>query len=114
MIRTMNFLRKTLFLLLAISLAVVALLAGADNSDEVSLKFLEWESMSLPVSAWILMAFVIGVLFGTALNLMTNTRLRMNARAANKTAANRTRELDQARAEQTTEPLSEPVSGPGA
>ena len=86
---------------------LVALLAGADNSDEVSLKFLEWQSMSLPVSAWILMAFVIGVLFGTGLNLMTNTRLRMDARAANKTAVNRTRELDQARAELSTESTSE-------
>ena len=54
MIRTMNFLRKVVFYLVALVVAVIALLAGADNSDAVTLKFLEWESMSLPVSAWIL------------------------------------------------------------
>ena len=64
MIRTMNFLRKLVFYLVALVVAVIALLAGADNSDSVTLKFLEWESMSLPVSAWILMAFVLGIAAG--------------------------------------------------
>lgn len=94
----MTFIRKILFFLIAGFAFVVALLAGADNSDEVALRFLEWQSMTLPVSAWILMTFVIGVLFGSALNLFTNTRLRMDARAAKKTVATRTRELDQVRA----------------
>ena len=107
MIRTMNFLRKLVFYLVALVVAVIALLAGADNSDAVTLKFLEWESMSLPVSAWILMAFVLGIAFGMVLNLMANTRLRMDARAANKTAAVRTRELDQARAEKAVEVFPE-------
>jgi hypothetical protein len=53
------------------------------------------------------MAFVLGIAFGTALNLMTNTRLRLNARAAAKTAEVRTRELDQARAEKAVEVLPE-------
>lgn len=107
MIRTMNFLRKLGFYLIALVVAVIALLAGADNSDAVTLRFLEWESTSLPVSAWILMAFVLGIAFGAALNFMTNTRLRMDARAANKTAAVRTRELDQARASKAVEILPE-------
>jgi len=103
MIRTMNFFRKFVFYLVALIVAVIALLAGADNSDSVTLKFLEWESLSLPVSAWILMAFVLGIAFGMALNLMTNTRLRLNARAANRAAEVRTRELDQARAGKAVE-----------
>jgi uncharacterized integral membrane protein len=97
----MNFIKRTVFILVAFVAAAVALLAAADNSDEVALKFLEWESPVWPISWWILTAFVVGVLFGTALNLVSNTRLRMNVRKANKTAAGRTRELDQVKASST-------------
>ncbi|MBT4162325.1 MAG: LapA family protein [Gammaproteobacteria bacterium] len=95
----MIFLRKTLFFILAIFLFVIALLAAADNSEAVSLKFIDWASPSWPISWWMLMAFVIGIFFGILLNLYSNTRLRLDARAANKNAASRTRELDRARAE---------------
>ncbi|MBL6689622.1 MAG: LapA family protein [Pseudomonadales bacterium] len=97
----MNFIKRTVFILVAFVAAAVALLAAADNSDEVALKFLEWESPVWPISWWILTAFVVGVLFGTALNLVSDTRLRMNVRKANKTAAGRTRELDQVKASST-------------
>lgn len=97
----MNFIKRTVFILVALVAAAVALLAAADNSDEVTLKFLEWQSPVWPISWWILTAFVVGVLFGTALNLVSNTRLRMNVRKANKTAAGRTRELDQVKASST-------------
>jgi len=94
----MNFIKRTVFILVALVAAAVALLAAADNSDEVALKFLEWQSPVWPISWWILSAFVIGVLFGTALNLVSNTRLRIDVRKANKTAAGRTKELDQVKA----------------
>lgn len=97
----MTVIRKLLFFIVAAFAFIVALLAGADNSDEVALRFLEWQSMTLPVSAWILMTFLIGLLFGSMLNLLTNTRLRLDARSAKKTVATRTRELDQVRAEKT-------------
>ena len=99
----MTFLRKTLFFVLAVFLFVVAMLAAVDNSDEVALRFLEWQSPVWPISGWMLMAFVMGVMFGTLLNFYSNTRLRLNARSATREAESRTRELDQARA--STEPL---------
>jgi len=99
----MIYIRKVLFFILATFIFIAALLAAADNSDAVSLRFLEWESPAWPVSWWMLMAFVIGVIFGSLLNLYSNTRLRMNARAASKTAESRTRELDEARANTGTE-----------
>ncbi len=95
----MIYLRKTLFFVLAIFLFIVALLAAADNSDAVSLKFIDWTSPSWPISWWMLMAFVVGIFFGSLLNLYSNTRLRLDARAANKNAVSRTKELDQVRAE---------------
>jgi len=94
----MTYIRKVLFFVLAVFLFIVALLAAADNSDAVALKFLEWESPVWPISWWMLMAFVIGVLFGMLINVYSNTRLRLDARNANKVAANRTKELDQAKA----------------
>ena len=97
----MTFIRKVLFFILLVFLFVIALLAAADNSDAVALKFLDWRSPVWPVSWWMLMAFVIGVLFGIALNFYSNTLLRLDARHANKAAVDRTRQLDRARVERS-------------
>ena len=94
----MNFLKKTIFWLVAVLVFLIALLAAADNSEEVALRFLSTETPVLPISWWMLLAFIAGVLFGTLLNVVSNTRLRMNARSASRTAEARARELDQAKA----------------
>ena len=99
----MAFLRKLLFLILALTVFVIALLAAADNSNEVALKFLDYQTPVWPVSWWMLAAFVFGVLFGSILNFVANTRLRMDVRAANKSAASRSKELDQTKAEKMVE-----------
>ena len=94
----MNLLKKSVFWFVAVIVFLVALLAAADNSEEVALRFLSFETPVWPISWWMLLAFVVGVLFGNLLNLVSNTRLRMHARTASKTAEIRARELDQARA----------------
>lgn len=99
----MAFIKKTLFIFIALIAFIVALLTAADNSAEVALKFLDYETPVWPISWWILTAFVAGVLFGNLLNLVSNTRLRMGARQANKTVNLRTKELDQAKAQIGTE-----------
>jgi len=95
----MGFIKKTLFLFIALIAFLVALLAAADNSAEVALRFLEYETPVWPISWWMLTAFVVGVVFGNLLNLVSNTRLRLDARRARKTADGRTLELDQAKAQ---------------
>ena len=95
----MGFIKKTLFLSIALVAFLVALLAAADNSSEVALRFLEYETPVWPISWWMISAFVIGVVFGNLLNVVANTRLRMDARRARQTADGRTQELDQARAQ---------------
>lgn len=95
----MGFIKKTLFLFLALVAFLIALLAAADNSAEVALRFLEYETPVWPISWWMITAFVVGVVFGNLLNVVSNTRLRMDARRARKTADGRTQELDQARAQ---------------
>ena len=94
----MTFIRKTLFLIVAPIVFVVALLAAADNSDEVALRFLDHESHAWPISWWMLIAFLLGVLVGALLNLAANLRLRMDVRRAGKVADDRGRELDRVRA----------------
>ena len=95
----MGFIKKTLFLFIALIVFLIALLAAVDNSAEVTLRFLEYETPVWPISWWMLLAFVIGVIFGNLLNLVSNTRLRMDVRRARKTTDGRTQELDQARAQ---------------
>jgi uncharacterized integral membrane protein len=100
----MNFIRKSIFFFVALLVFVIAMLAAADNSEEVALKFLDFQSPVWPISWWMLLAFVVGVGFGTVLNLVSNTKLRMEARTARKTAEGRTKELDKANA-QPSQPL---------
>ena len=95
----MNFVRKWLFRLFLLVVAIVALLLAADNSTEVPLTFLEWQTPSAPVSWWMLGAFVAGTLFGMMTNVWANTRLRLASRQANKALAQSNQELDKARSE---------------
>lgn len=103
----MGFIKKTLFLFIALVAFLVALLAAADNSAEVALRFLEYETPVWPISWWMISAFVVGVVFGNLLNVVSNTRLRMDARRARKTADGRTQELDQARAKPVSQAPAE-------
>ena len=93
----MIFIRKALFSILLIVLFVIALLAAADNSDIVAIRFLDWQSPLWPVSWWMLVAFGIGILFGMALNFYSNTLLWLDTRQANQVAVDRNRQLDQLR-----------------
>lgn len=95
----MNLIKKWLFRLLVVFVFVAALLAASDNSTEVPLSFLDYKTPDWPISWWMLSAFVIGVLFGTLLNTWSNTKLRMNARSANKRVDKTVRELDKKKAE---------------
>lgn len=95
----MGFIKKILFLFIALVAFLFALLAAADNSEQVALKFLEYETPVWPISWWITSAFVVGVVFGNLLNVVANTRLRMEARRERKTAQGRTQELDLVKAQ---------------
>ena len=93
----MIFVKKWLLRAVLLIAFVVALLAASDNSEAVALRFMSWETPSVPVSWWVLMAFLLGTGFGLMLGFFTNTRLRMNVRSANREISKRERELDEAR-----------------
>jgi len=102
----MGFIKKILFLLIALVAFLVALLAAADNSAEVALRFLEYESPVWPISWWMISAFIVGVVFGNLLNVVSNTRLRMEARSERKIAQGRTQGLDKSKAQTKADPVS--------
>jgi len=102
----MGFIKKMLFLFVVLIAFLIVLLAAADNSAEVALRFLEYESAVWPISWWMISAFVIGVAFGNLLNVFSNTRLRMEARRERKIAQGRIRGLDEAKARTKTDPVS--------
>ena len=95
----MGFIKKTLFLFIAVVAFFVALLAAADNSEEVALKFLAYETPVWPISWWMLSAFIVGVAFGNLLNVISNIALRIETRRERTTAQDRAWELGRAKAE---------------
>jgi uncharacterized membrane protein YciS (DUF1049 family) len=102
----MGFIKKILFLLIALVAFLVALLVAADNSAEVALRFLEYESPVWPISWWMISAFTVGVVFGNLLNVVSNTRVRMEARSERKKAQGRTQDLDKSKAQTKPDPVS--------
>ncbi len=100
----MQLIKRWLFRIVLFVVFVVALLAASDNSTEVPLTFLDYQTPVWPVSWWMLSAFVVGVLFGSVLNFWSNTKLRINARSANKQIEKTSKELDLARTTVITEP----------
>ncbi|MBQ74741.1 MAG: hypothetical protein CMQ20_06915 [Gammaproteobacteria bacterium] len=90
----MTLLKKWLFRLVLLGIFIVTLLLASDNSTEVPLTFLEYQTPVWPISWWMLSAFVTGVLFGTLLNTWSNTKLRIRARNAKRQAKKSAHELN--------------------
>jgi uncharacterized integral membrane protein len=95
----MGFIKKLLFLLTALFAFIVALLAAADNSAEVALKFLDYESPEWPIAWWITSTFIAGIVFGNLLNVVSDAGLRLGARNKSKIAHGRTQDLDKPKAD---------------
>ena len=69
----MSFMRRAILFFATLLLFVFGLLFAIGNADTVSIVFLSFESVYLPVFAWLIGAFVIGVLIG-ALGCFFSTR----------------------------------------
>jgi uncharacterized integral membrane protein len=108
---SVGFVKKVLFLFIALVAFLVVLLASADNSEEVALRFLEYESPVWPISWWMISAFVVGVVFGNLLNVVSNTRLRIEARSERKIAQSRTQGLDKGKGQANADPVSKLPAG---
>jgi uncharacterized integral membrane protein len=94
----MDLIKKWLLRIVIFIVFIAALIAASDNSQEVALGFLGYETAEWPVSWWVLTAFVLGVLFGLLLNFLSNTQLRLDARKASKEVSRTHKALDKERA----------------
>ncbi|MCC5871899.1 MAG: LapA family protein [Gammaproteobacteria bacterium] len=87
-------LRSLLFLLLALLVLLLGVLVGIDNSEPVSLVFLDWTSPAAPVFVWVCLAIMIGFLLGIALTGMATLRQRRGRRLAERDLDATRRELE--------------------
>jgi len=94
----MIFLKKWLFRLFLLVVCIIVFLAASDNSAEVTLVFLDYESPKWPISWWILTGFVIGVAFGLGLSAVTTTRMKLEVRRTRKQVSASNEALDGLRA----------------
>ena len=106
----MKFLKGLGFKLLVLLVIFIGLFFGTDNSEAVSIVFLEYETPAFPISGWVLVSFVLGVLFSSLINMWTNTGLRLAVRKANTQVQKTHQTLDKVRAEKIdNSEISEPV-----
>ena len=80
----MGLFKRSLLRLFAGILFVVVLVAAIDNSDPVTLKFLDLESGALPVAWWLLGSFLAGWLLSSMSGYITTIGLRKQVRQTNK------------------------------
>ena len=80
----MGLFKRSLLRLFAGILFVVVLVAAIDNSDPVTLKFLDLESGALPVAWWLLGSFLAGWLLSSMFGYITTIGLRKQVRQTNK------------------------------
>lgn len=76
----MNRIKKILLGLLLIVVFFLALIGATDNSSAVSLVFLEYSTPAWPISWWVLIAFILGSVFGYLMSLGRNVRARVAVR----------------------------------
>ena len=103
----MKLIRKILFFFLAPVVFVVVLLAAVDNSDEVALKFMGHATPAWAVSWWVLTAFLLGLLSGILLSLLSRMKMGRELRRTSKMKADLARDLDHARARTSGQAPSE-------
>lgn len=70
----MNRIKKGLLGLLLIMVFFFALIGALDNSSTVSLIFLEYATPEWPIAWWVLIAFILGTIFGYLMSLGRNVR----------------------------------------
>ncbi|ROM58243.1 hypothetical protein BK648_05680 [Pseudomonas poae] len=73
---------KRVLLVLAVLVAVLAVLGFVlENQQGVSLSFLGWATMQMPVAVFVVIALIIGMLIGPLLGVLVGGRRRKTAPA---------------------------------
>ena len=91
----MGLFKRSLLRLVAGILFVIVLVAASENSDPVTLKFLDLESGALPVAWWLLGSFLAGWLLSSMFGYITTIGLRKQVRQTNKVNSQDNQKLEQ-------------------
>jgi len=97
----MKLINSLIFKLVILLVVLIVLLAAVDNSQEVALRFLDYTTFELPLLGWVIIAFVLGVIFTSLVNMWANTKLKINVRSANNKVEQVRATLDDVRAEKS-------------
>jgi putative membrane protein len=73
----MNRIKKVLLGFLLVIVFFLALVGATDNSGAVSLVFLEYSTPAWPIAWWVLLAFVLGSVFGYVMAFGRNVRSKV-------------------------------------
>ncbi|MDX1818666.1 MAG: LapA family protein, partial [Marinobacter sp.] len=92
-------LQKILIILLVLVLVLLALVFSLNNQMAVSLNFLLFETQPHGVAVWIIMAFVIGALFGVLMTVLATVRTSVSRRTHKKRLDRAEQALEKTRAE---------------
>ncbi|MDY6814926.1 MAG: LapA family protein [Pseudomonadota bacterium] len=92
-------LQKILIILLVLVLILLALVFSLNNQMAVSLNFLLFETRPHGVAVWIIMAFVIGALFGVLMTLLATVRTSVSRRTLKKRLDRAEQALEKSRAQ---------------
>lgn len=106
-----NAMRRALVLAVLFVLFCLAFILSTDNSTQVAISFLEWQTGTWPVSWWVLSGFAAGIVTGLLMAIVGNWRLRMAVRKTQKKLVRTQAEVDQLRALPKTSEPSEPEPG---
>ena len=88
----MGFIKKVLFIFLSLIVFSAVVLLAADNSSKVALKFFEYETSLWPMAWWMLLAFIVGFVSSSVINVFSNLRLRSEITLIKKRAGAGSRE----------------------
>ncbi|UAW97333.1 LapA family protein [Halopseudomonas nanhaiensis] len=93
----MQWLKRAALVIVLLIVALATLDFMLENQKEVTLQFLEAQSPALPLSLFIVVAFILGSLLGIFVGWLITTRLRLRLRAQNNELNRYRKEIDNLR-----------------
>ncbi|SDU14750.1 lipopolysaccharide assembly protein LapA domain-containing protein [Halopseudomonas salegens] len=93
----MQWLKRALLIIVLLLVALAALDFMLENRQNVTLQFLELQSPALPLSLFVIVAFVLGGLLGIFLGWMITARLRLQLMLQSNELNRHRKEIDKLR-----------------
>ncbi|HDZ57680.1 MAG TPA: LapA family protein [Pseudomonas xinjiangensis] len=93
----MQWLKRAVLIIVLLLVALATLDFMLENQQHVTLQFLELRSLALPISLFIVIAFISGSLIGILIGWLITTRLRLRLRVQNNELSRHRKEIDKLR-----------------